>query len=130
MRLTHRLVALSLVSILGCVAAAPRAWAQERHVVTRDAMQAAMNQKVADDAADRAAILRAVHRPEAQAVADKLGLTLTRVDDAVATMSPSDVKTLASSARAAEVARAGGDSITISLTALLLILILVVLIVK
>ena len=130
MRLTHRLVALSLVSILGCVASALPAWAQERHVVTREAMQAAMHQKAADEAADRAAILRAVHRPEAQAVADKLGLTLTRVDDAVATMSASDVKTLASSARAAEVARAGGDSVTISLTALLLILILVVLIVK
>jgi hypothetical protein len=130
MRLTQRLVVLSVVSSLALGLAAPRAWAQERHVVSREAMKNAIDAKNTSDAADRAAIVQAVHRPEAQAVADKLGLSLTRVDDAIATMSPSDVKTLASSARAAEVARAGGDSVTISLTALLLILILVVLIVK
>lgn len=126
-----RVVALA-VTMAVALFAAPRVWAQERHVVDRAAMRSAVAAKISADAADRAAVLDAVHQPEAKQIADRLGLDLTRVDDAVATLSPSELKELAGPARAAAEARtqAGGDAIVISITTLLLILILVVLLVK
>ena len=99
------------------------------HIVDSSALSAAVQQKVAADAADRNSILTAVHRAEARDVAARLGLTPSRVDDAVQTMSPAEVAALAPTARMANDAQAGGD-ISISLTALLLLLILLVLLVK
>lgn len=100
-----------------------------RHIVDSSTLRAAVQQKVAADAADRNSILTAVHRTEARDVAARLGLTPSRVDDAVQTMSPAEVAALAPTARMANDAQAGGD-ISISLTALLLLLILLVLLVK
>lgn len=96
----------------------------------RSAMQAAVSAKLATEAADRAAILTALHRPEASRVADELGLDLRRVDDAVATMTPSELAQLAGPAREVNDDKAGGDVVVISVTVLLLLLILIVLIVK
>jgi hypothetical protein len=129
MSLTHRLLAVGLSAFIGPFVTAPNAWAQDRHVIDRSAVQAAVTAKAHADDADRTALLRAVHYPEAQAVADRFGLTLTRVDDAVATLSPAEVHALVGPARAATSAP-GGDPIVISTTTLLLLLILIVLIVR
>ena len=112
--------------------AAQTVFAQERHVVDRSDMKAAVVAKASTAASDRAAVLDAVHQPEATQIAQRLGLDLARVDDAVATLSPSELKDLAGPARAAAEARTqpGGDYVVISITTLLLILILVVLLLK
>lgn len=129
MNLTHRLLALGLTASTALFVVAPNAWAQERHVVDRSAMKAAVTAKAQTDAADRAAVREAVHTPEAQAVADRFGLNLTRVDDAIATMSPEEIHALAGPARSVSAA-SGGDTIVVSTTTLLLLLILIVLIVR
>jgi hypothetical protein len=131
MSLTHRTLAVCLSTFLGLFVVfffAPNAWAQDRHVIDRSAVQRAVSAKAQADEADRAALLRAVHSPEAQAVAERFGLTLTRVDDAVATMSPAEVHALVGPALAAT-SSSGGNTIVISTTTLLLLLILVVLLV-
>jgi hypothetical protein len=129
MSLTHRALAIGLSTFIGLFVVAPNTWAQDRHVIDRSAVQRAVSAKARADDADRAAVLRAVHSPEAQAVAERFGLTLTRVDDAVATLSPAEVHALAGPARAAT-SSSGGNTIVISTTTLLLLLILVVLIVR
>jgi hypothetical protein len=129
MPLTHRLLAASLTACLGLFVVAPNAWAQDRHIVDRSAMKAAVSAKANVDDADRAVVRNALHTPAAQAVADRFGLSLTRADDAVATMSPAEVHALVGPARAATAA-SGGDAIIISTTTLLLLLILIVLIVR
>jgi hypothetical protein len=128
---TPRVVALAITMAVALIAA-QHAVAQERHVVDRSAMQTAVAAKVSSAASDRSAVLDAVHQPEAKDIAQRLGLDLTRVDDAVAALSPSELKELAGPARAAAEARtqAGGDYLVISITTLLLVLILVVLLVK
>ena len=129
MRLRQHVWALTLTTALGfCPVATIHA--QERHIIDQPTLQAAVTQKVAHEAADRAAILNAMHQPQAQTLAASLGLTPTRVDDAVATLSASEVTALANPARVAAVAQAGGDVIVISVTTLLLLLILLVLIVR
>lgn len=128
MHLTHRLLAVGLTACIALFVAAPNAWAQERHVVDRSAVTAAVTAKAQADEADRAAVREAVHTPQAQAVADRFGLNLTGADDAVATMSPAEIHALAGPART--VTASGGDAIVISTTTLLLLLILIVLIVR
>lgn len=125
----QRFVVRALIAAFA-LSIAPMALAQERHVVDRSAMQSAVISKLASEAADRAAILTALHRPEAKTVAGQLGLDLTRMDDAVATMTPSELAQLATPAREVNSDPAGGDVVVISVTVLLLLLILIVLIVK
>lgn len=129
MHLTHRLLAVGLTACIALFVAAPNAWAQERHVVDRSAVTAAVTAKAQADEADRAAVREAVHTPQAQAVADRFGLNLTRVDDSIATMSSEEIHALAGPARTVSPA-SGGDAIVISTTTLLLLLILIVLIVR
>jgi hypothetical protein len=130
MHLTHRLLAVCLTASTALFVVAPNVWAQERHVVDRSAMKAAVTAKANADDADRAAVRDAVHTPEAQAVADRFGLNLTHVDDAIATLSPAEIHALAGPARTVSTAPSGGDAIVISTTTLLLLLILIVLIVR
>jgi hypothetical protein len=130
MHLTHRLLAVGLTACTTLFVVAPNAWAQEHHVVDQSAMTAAVTAKAQADAADRAAVRQAVHTPEAQAVADRFGLNLTNVDDAIATMSPTEIHALAGPARTVSTTASGGDPIIISTTTLLLLLILIVLIVR
>jgi hypothetical protein len=129
MSLTHRLLAVGLTVCTALFVVAPNAWAQERHVVDRSAMRAAVTAKAQADDADRAALRGALHTPAAQAVADRFGLNLTRAEDAVATLSPTEAHALAGPARSVS-STSGGDSIVISTTTLLLLLILIVLIVR
>jgi hypothetical protein len=129
MRLRQGIWTLTLTAAMAFFAATT-IHAQGRHIVDRPALQAPVTQKVTLESADRAAILNAMHQPQAQTLAASLGLTPTRVDDAVATLSASEVTALASPARLATVAQAGGDTIVISVTTLLLLLILLVLIIK
>jgi hypothetical protein len=50
MSLTHRLLAVGLTACTALLVVAPNAWAQERHVVDRSAMKAAVAAKAhADD---------------------------------------------------------------------------------
>jgi hypothetical protein len=129
MVLTHRLLAASLTACIGLFVAAPSVSAQDRHVVDRRAMTAAVSAKANVDDTDRAVVRQALHTPAAQAVADRFGLNLTRAEDAVTTLSPTEVHALAGPARVATTA-SGGDEIDISVTTLLLFLILIVLIVR
>jgi len=129
MHFTNRLLAVGLTTCTALFVVAPNTWAQERHVVDRSAITAAVTAKAQADEADRAAVREAVHTPEAQAVADRFGLNFTGVDDAIATMSPTEIHALAGPARTVSTA-SGGDPIVISTTTLLLLLILIVLIVR
>jgi hypothetical protein len=132
MSLSQRIVAVCVAGTLGLAIAAP-AFAQQqqpRHVVDQSALQTAVADKVAHDAADRALVLKAFHQPRVEAMASNLGLTPSRVDAAVATMSPSELHSAVAPAALAASAEAGGDVVVLSVTTLLLILILVVLIAK
>jgi hypothetical protein len=64
-------------------------------------------------------------------LADRLGLSVTRAEGAVSTLSSEELAGLAESARAAEAQLVGGaDPIVISVTTLLLIIIIVILIAR
>jgi hypothetical protein len=102
--------------------------AQERHIVDPAAMRQAVADQVATDQENRAAVLGVLQHPQVRELADRLGLTVTRAENAVAGLSSAELTRLADTARAAGAQLAGGHTVVISLTTLLLIIIIILLI--
>jgi hypothetical protein len=83
------------------------------------------------DQANRDLVLGVLHRPQVREIADRLGLSVTRAENAVSTLSSTELARVAESARTAEVQLAGGtDKIVLSLTTLLLIILIVILVAR
>jgi hypothetical protein len=106
------------------------ALAQQRHVVDLAVMHQAVADQATTDVQNRAAVLSVLHRAEVQNLAGRLGLSVTRAENAVPTLSSAELAQLAGQARLADVQLAGGDTITISVTTLLLVVILVILLTR
>jgi hypothetical protein len=104
------------------------AMAQQRHVVDPAAMQQAVADQAVTDQVNRDAVLALLDRSEAREVAGRLGLNLTRAENAVATLSSTELASVADSARSADAQLSGGaDTIVISVTTLLLLIIIILL---
>jgi hypothetical protein len=98
-------------------------------VVDADAMRQALAGKAESESAQRQLVRRVLSRDDVREGAARLGLNLQQADSAVATLTGSELQTLAEQASAIESsALAGGAStVVISTTTLLLILIIVIL---
>ena len=130
-----RIVRIAVVLVTGLFLSAGVVGAQTansagRHITDRAAIDQALTAKTASQDQQRDVIRRALQRPEAQKIASQFGLTLTQVDAAVGTLSDQDLDRVATQATRVEASYAGGDTIVISVTTLLLVLILVVLIAR
>jgi hypothetical protein len=129
-------VAMRIRVLLAAVVVSSLAWsssalAQERHVVDPAAMRQAVTTQVATDQQNRDAVLGVLRQSQARELADRLGLSLTRAEAAVATLNSADLAQMADSARTADAQLAGGaDTIIISVTTLLLIIIIVLLVAR
>jgi hypothetical protein len=122
---------VSIVAILLMVPmAVPRIQAQQSHAAPRAAIDAALQQHVASEAADREAILRVLDHPEVKAVAERAGLDLRRATSAVATLDATELAQVAAQAQQVDEALAGGQSrIVISTTLIIIILLVIILII-
>ena len=124
-----RMSALLVALVFSFVALAPPAGAQTSHSAPQSAIDAALQQKVSSGNADREAVLRLLERPEVQAVAGQAGIDLRSAKDAVSTLNGPQLTELAAQASQVDRALAGGQSLTINTTLLIIgLLILVVLI--
>ncbi len=124
-----RIVRSTLAVCLAILFAVPAAGAQD-HVITKSALDSAVQQRVVDQQADRAAILSLLQRPEVRSMALKAGLTMDKAEVAVATLQGDDLKLAADQARQASNDLAGGAStIVISTTTIIIVLLIVILIV-
>ena len=106
------------------------ALAQQRHVVDLAVMHQAVADQAATDQQNRDAVLSVLHRAEVQDLAGRLGLNVTNAENAVPTLSSSELARLAGPAHMANVQLAGGDTVVISVTTLLLLIILVILLTR
>ena len=124
-----RTPALLVALVFSFVAIAPPAGAQTSHSAPQSAIDAALQQKVSSGATDRETVLRLLERPEVQAVAGQAGIDLRSAKDAVSTINGPQLTELAAQASQVEQALAGGQSITLNTTLLIIgLLILIVLI--
>lgn len=108
------------------------AMAQQRHVVDPGAIRQAIANQSAIDAQNRDAVIGVLQRSQVRELAGRLGLNVTRAENAVPTLDSAELASLAESTRMIDTAQlAGGAStIVISTTTLLLIIIIVILIAR
>ena len=121
----------TVVAILLTLAAtAPSLHAQSTHVASQAALDAAIQQKVDDTAAQRAEVLRVLDRDEVKALAGRVGVDLTTATTAVRTMQGQDLAAAAAQAHQVEQALAGGaSSVTISTTTIIIALLVIILLI-
>ena len=121
-----RTSALLVALVFSFVAIAPPAGAQTSHSAPQSAIDAALQQKVSSDVTDRETVLRLLERSEVQAVAGQAGIDLRSARDAVSTITGPQLTELAAQASQVEQALAGGQSITLNTTLLIIGLLLVI----
>jgi hypothetical protein len=129
MRPVKKIVALTLLVV--SVVSAP-ALAQEPAVVDAAAMTRALEAKADTESEQRALVRRVLERSGVRDVASRMGLSVEQATSAVATLSGSELETLAQHAGVieAEALAGGANTVVISVTTLLLILIIVILLVQ
>ena len=125
-----KLVRRSLAVCLAVLFMAPAASAQSS-VIGKSALDQAVQERVASDQADRAAIQSLLQRTDVREIAGKAGLSLDKAAAAVSTLQGDDLRQLADQARHADNQLAGGAStVVISTTTILIVLLIVLLIVS
>jgi hypothetical protein len=124
-----RIVRSSLAVCLSVLFMAPTAGAQD-HVISRSALDKAVQQRVSQEQADREAIRSLLQRSEVREIAAKAGLSLDRAQAAASTLQGKDLEQAAQQARQVENDLAGGAStVVISTTTIIIVLLLVLLII-
>ena len=125
MRIVRRFLAVCLAVLV----MAPAAGAQD-HVISTSALDKAVQQRVSQEQADRAAIVSLLQRSEVRDIAAKAGLSLDTAQAGVSMLQGSDLQQAAQQARQVQNDLAGGAStIVISTTTIIIVLLLVILIV-
>lgn len=125
-----RTIASIVLAMFTLAAVAPRVHAQTAHTAPQAALDEALQQHAASEAADRDTVLRLLDRPDVRAIAGEAGLDVRRARSAVSTLSASQIRELAAQARQAEEGLAGGQSkLVISTTTIIIALLVLILII-
>lgn len=101
----------------------------QQHVVDADEMEAALARSAAAEEADREAIRALLQDQRVERIAESLGLQVKTAEAAVSALEGAELAQLASTARFADAALAGGQSITLTYTMIIIILLVVILLV-
>ena len=123
-----KFVRRTLAVCLSVLILAPTVNAQS-HVIGKNALEKAVQERVARDQSDREAILTMLQRPEVRQIAEKAGVSIDKVTSAVATLEGQDLREIASHARQVNNEVAGGATIVITTTTIIIILLIIILIV-
>jgi|SRR5215204_5659218 len=126
MQMFRRILATTLAVMLTAPAAG---WAQQTHVVTKSALDQAVQQRVSQDQADREALRTFLQNPTVKSVAAKAGVSIERADAAVSALQGAELRQAATQARAVNQDLAGGATVVITTTTIIIILLVILLIV-
>jgi hypothetical protein len=130
MQKCRRILGVTL-AVLMCAPAA--GWAQQQTqapVISQQALDQAVQQRVSRDQADRDALRTFLHNPAVKTVASHAGLSVERAESAVSTLQGDELHNAATQARAVNQDLAGGSStIVISTTTIIIVLLIILLIV-
>jgi L-rhamnose isomerase len=123
-----KFVRRTLAVCLSVLIVAPTASAQT-HVIGKNALDKAVQERVTRDQLDREAILTLLQRADVREVAAKAGVSLEKASAAVATLEGQDLREIASQARQVNNELAGGATVVITTTTIIIILLIVILII-
>ena len=106
------------------------ALADQQHLVSPSQLATTVADGAAKQDMNRATVREALERPEVQAVASKLGLDVTRANEAVDALSGAELEKAANAAQQVNEQFVGGAStIAISTTTIIIILLLVIILI-
>jgi hypothetical protein len=117
-----------LAILLVLVTAVPRAHAQSA-TASQAVLDAAVQQHVASTEAERSAVLRVLAQPEVKAVAGRVGVDVTKAEQAVSTLDGEELHALSAQAAQVEQSLAGQGNVTISTTMIIIALLVIILII-
>ena len=124
-----KLVRRTLAVILAVLVSAPVASAQQ-HVIGKSALDKAVQQRTAQEQADRDAIVTLLERQDVREVARQAGLSIEKATAAVSTLQGDELRQVAAQANAVNNELAGGaTTVVITTTTIIIILLIVILIV-
>ncbi|HSF15676.1 MAG TPA: PA2779 family protein [Vicinamibacteria bacterium] len=103
--------------------------AEEKHVVDSADLAQTMQAQVERERDNRELIQQVLERPEVRQVSERFGLDLQRAENAVPTLSGSELEELAARAKNVDRELAGGDSIVLTTTTIIVIALLVTVII-
>lgn len=110
--------------------ALPTAGRAQQHAASAETLDAIATSHAASIDAERAELEAFLARPEVRDIAESSGIDILTAQAAVATLSTSDIDRLSGPLAQADAALAGGDTVVISTTALIIgLLILIVILV-
>ncbi|HTM24721.1 MAG TPA: hypothetical protein VL225_05980 [Vicinamibacterales bacterium] len=105
-------------------------WAQQTHVISKPALDQAVQQRVTQEQADRDALRTFLQNPAVRDVASRAGLSIEKAEAAVSTLQGDELRQAAGQARAVNQQLAGGAStIVLSTTTVIIVLLIILLIV-
>ena len=126
MTAARSLLVLSLVALM----TSSTAFADQQHLVSPSQLATTVADGAAKQDMNRATVREALERPEVQAVASKLGLDVTRADEAVDALSGAELEKAANAAQQVNEQFVGGaSSVVISTTTIIIILLLVIILI-
>jgi hypothetical protein len=125
MQMFRRILATTLAVML----CAPAAGAQQTSVISKSALDQAVQQRVSQDQADREALRSFLQNPTVKSVAAKAGVSTERAEAAVSTLQGDQLRQAASQARDVSQDLAGGATVVITTTTIILILLVIILII-
>jgi hypothetical protein len=117
-----------LAILLVLVTAVPRAHAQSA-TASQAVLDVAVQQHVASTEAERSAVLRVLAQPEVKAVAGRVGVDVTKAEQAVSTLDGEELHALSAQAAQVEQSLAGQGNVTISTTMIIIALLVIILII-
>ena len=117
-----------LAACLAILMMAPAAGAQD-HVISKSALDQAVEQRVGQERADREVILSLLQRQDIRDIAGKAGLSIDQARAAVSMLQGTDLEEAAAQARAVQDSLAGGGNVTVSTTTIIIVLLLLILVV-
>lgn len=117
-----------LAACLAILMMAPAAAAQD-HVISKSALDQAVQQRVGQERADREVILSLLQRQDIRDIAGKAGLSIDQARAAVSMLQGTDLEQAAAQARAVQDSLAGGGNVTVSTTTIIIVLLLLILVV-
>ncbi len=125
MQMFRRTLGLTLAVLM----MAPAVWAQQTHVISKSALDQAVQQRVNQDQADREALRSFLQNPQVKSVAAKAGLPLAQAEAAVSTLQGDELRQAAGQARQVNQDLAGGATVVITTTTIIIVLLIIILIV-
>ena len=108
--------------------ALPTAGRAQQHAVSAETLDAIATSHAASIDAERAELEAFLARPEVRDIAESSGIDILTAQAAVATLSTSDIGRLSGPLAQADAALAGGDTVVISTTALIIGLLILIII--